>query len=141
MKLMKENKRVSDYNSENLMYIVIERILSLTEFQSLDCVMHQPLKMLIKDPFKLNEDECKYAMNILTHTDFLIFSRIDKMPVLVVEVDGYAYHANSPKQLERDNMKNEILRKYEIPIIRIKTNESGEEVKLREKLAQVLRTG
>ena len=136
--VMKRNKNVSEYKSENLMNMVIEKVLSLPEFQSLNRVIHQPLKMLIKDPVKLNDDECKYAMNILTHTDFVIFNKLDKMPVLVVEVDGYAYHANNLKQLERDNIKDNILHKYDIPILRIKTNESGEENKLRQKLMEIL---
>ncbi|MGH4137708.1 DUF2726 domain-containing protein [Clostridium sp.] len=59
---------------------------------------------------------------------------IDKMPVLVVEVDGYAFHANNKVQLERDKMKDEILRKYSIPILRVSTNESGEELRLYNKL-------
>jgi hypothetical protein len=40
--------------------------------------------------------------------------------------------------LERDKMKDRILQKYGIPIIRIKTNESGEETRLRNKLNQIL---
>lgn len=139
--VMKNSKNISEYKSENLMNIVIEKVLSLPEFQSLDRVIHQPLKMLIKDPAKLNDDECKYAMNILTHTDFVIFNKLDKMPVLVVEVDGYSYHANNPKQLERDKMKDGILQKYDIPILRIRTNESGEERKLRQKLIEILKLG
>ncbi|GKU24356.1 hypothetical protein CFOLD11_11820 [Clostridium folliculivorans] len=77
-------------------------------------------------------------MNILTHTDFLIFRKIDKMPVLVVEVDGYYYHSNNPKQLERDRMKDKILEKYNIPILRIRTNESGEEKRIYDKLLDEL---
>lgn len=137
--VMKNSKNISEYKSENLMNIVIGKVLSLPEFQSLDRVIHQPLKMLIKDPIKLNADECKYAMNILTHTDFAIFNKLDKMPVLIVEVDGYAYHVNNPKQLQRDKMKDCILQKYDIPILRIKTNESGEESKLRQKLIEILK--
>lgn len=137
--IMKSTKNVSEYKSENLMNMVIEKVLSAPEFQNLNRIMHQPLKMLIKDPIKLNDDECKYAMNILTHTDFVIFNKLDKMPVLVVEVDGYAYHANNPKQLEHDKMKDDILQKYNIPILRIKTNESGEEKKLRQKLIKLLK--
>jgi len=37
---------------------------------------------------------------------------MDKMPLLVVEVDGYAFHVNNPKQLERNKMKDAILQKY-----------------------------
>ncbi len=94
--------------------------------------------MLIRNLEKLDDQECHFVMNILTHTDFLIFNKLDKKPVLVVEVDGYAFHANNPKQLERDQMKDQILHKYGIPILRLATNESGEEARLRNKLNQIL---
>ena len=137
--IMKKKKHVSEYETENLMNVVIENVLRQPEFQNLDRVMHQPLKMLIRNPDKLDDAECQFAMNISTHTDFVIFNRLDKMPVLVVEVDGYAFHANNPKQLERDKMKDTILQKYGIPILRIRTNESGEEMRLRDKLLQILK--
>lgn len=66
------------------------------------------------------------------------FNKLDKMPVLVAEVDGYAFHANNPKQLERDKMKDDILWRYGIPMLRLKTNESREEERLYNKLIQVL---
>lgn len=135
---IKNVKNVSEYESENLMNKVIENVLSLLEFQNLNRVLHLPLKMLLKDTSKLDADEIKYAMNILTHTDFVIFNKLDKMPVLVVEVDGYAYHANNPKQLQRDRMKDSILNKYNIPILRINTNGSGEEARLKQRLEEIL---
>jgi very-short-patch-repair endonuclease len=95
--------------------------------------------MLLKDTAKLNDEELRFAMNILTHTDFIIFNKLDKMPVLVVEVDGYSYHANNPKQLKRDRIKDGILHKYNIPILRVGTNESGEEEKLHKKLKEILK--
>ena len=76
-------------------------------------------------------------MNVFTHTDFLIFNRIDKSPVLVVEVDGYTFHANNPKQLARDKMKDDILQKYNIPIIHFGTNCSNEEKRLYEFFASI----
>jgi len=138
---MKNSKNVSEYQSENLMNAVIENVLAYPAFQNLDRILHQPLKMLIRDPIKLTELEIKYSMNILTHTDFVIFNKLDKKPILVVEVDGYAYHANNPKQLMRDKMKDGILEKYGIPVMRIKTNDSGEANKLRIKLAEILGLG
>lgn len=123
------------------MNAVIEKVLIEPEFHNLGHVMHQPLKMLIRNPEKLDEAECNYAMNVLTHTDFLIYNKLDKMPVLVVEVDGYAYHANNPKQQERDKMKDRILQKYEIPILRVSTVESSEEARLRNTLSEVLTSG
>jgi len=100
--------------------------------------MHQPLKMLIRNPEKLNDNELQFAMNNLTHTDFVIFNKLDKMPVLMVEVDVYEFHVNNPKSA-RDRMKDTILEKYEIPILRLKTNESGEEAQLCSKLKEILK--
>ncbi|WP_102261170.1 AAA domain-containing protein [Mesobacillus jeotgali] len=139
LKELKSSKKVSKYQSENFMNNVIDKILSLPEFQNLSHVLHQPLRMLIKDTSKLTQEERKYALNVLTHTDFVIFNKVDKKPVLVVEVDGHAYHANNPIQLKRDRMKDSILKKYNIPIIRMETTGSNEETRLREKLQEVLR--
>ena len=61
--------------------------------------------------------------------DFLIFSRLTHQPILVVEVDGFAYH-NNEKQRERDQVKNAILEKYNVPILRLSTVGSEEKQKL-----------
>lgn len=139
LEFFKKNKKVSKYNSENLMNALIEKALNYEEFKSLSKVLHYPLNMLIRDTSKLDEKELKYVTNSLTHTDFFIFRKIDKAPVLVVEVDGYAFHSNNPKQLERDKMKDRILEKYNITILRLATNGSGEEEKLKEKLSEILK--
>lgn len=136
--LLKKNRKVSQYPSEILLNIIIEKILIQPEFQSLGHVLHQPLRMLIKDPSLLSQEEQKYAMNILTHVDFMIYSKLDKLPVLAVEVDGHRFHANNPVQLKRDEMKDRILEKYGIPLIRLKTTGSQEEKRLREKLGELL---
>lgn len=134
---LKKGRKVSEYNSENLMEPIIQKVLEEQDFQGLDRVLHQPLRMLIRDTQLLTTEEYHFVMNPWTHTDFLIFNRIDKSPVLVVEVDGYQFHAGDPTQLARDKMKDEILRKYGIPILRFSTNGSEEERKLREKLLEI----
>lgn len=139
LEVTKNTKKVSSYHSENLMNIVVKKVLSQSEFKDLGYVLHQPLRMLIKDTSKLTNDERKYAMNILTHTDFVIFNKMDKQPVLVVEVDGYAFHANNHAQLKRDEMKDQILEKYGIPIIRMKTTGSQEEKVLQKRLLEVMK--
>ncbi len=139
LEVMKKSKKVSLYQSEILMNRVIEKVLDSPEFQGLSSVIHQPLSMLIRDPSKLTKEEYKYVKNILTHTDFVIFNKVDKMPVLVVEVDGHAYHTNNIAQQKRDHMKDEILKKYNIPFIRMKTTGSEEEKRLRAKLSEILK--
>lgn len=136
--LLAKQKRVSEYDSENLMYGVIRKVLAQEAFSKLDVVLHVPLKMIIRDPHHLNDEETAYAMNILTHVDFLIFDKLSKQPILVVEVDGYAFHNQNTRQYQRDKLKDEILRKYNIPIIRFKTNESNEEKRLSETLNYIL---
>lgn len=123
---LKNHKKISEYDSENLMYVLIEELLRDSRYSSLDVVCHFPMNMLIRNLVLLNEQECKYAMNPATHIDFLIYNRISKKPVLAIEVDGYEYHKNGTVQAARDMLKNHILQLYQIPLLRFQTNGSGE---------------
>lgn len=133
-KVLAKYGRSSDYDSENLMYAVIRDVLAKDDFSKYDVAVHVPLKHLISDYSKLTDEECRFAMNRNSHVDFMIFSKLDYQPVLAVEVDGYAFHVENEKQQERDILKNNILKKYEIPIERFATTGSGE----KERLAAVL---
>ena len=116
------------------MYSLIDNIISNNKYSKLDVVCHFPLNMLIRDPKLLSERECQYAMNPATHLDFLIYNRIGKKPVLAIEVDGYKYHKEDTTQVSRDLMKNHIMEMYKIPLLRFKTNGSGEKEKIIEML-------
>ena len=135
---LKKHKKISEYDSENLMYSLIEEIIADNKYSSLDVVCHFPLNMLIKNPELLNELECQYAMNAATHLDFLIYNRIGKKPVLAIEVDGYEYHKENTVQASRDFLKNHIMELYEIPLLRFKTNGSGEREKIIEMLDKLV---
>ena len=56
----------------------------------------------------------------------------------MVEVDGYKYHKEDNKQKERDVLKNNILSKYNIPLIRLTTNANREESIIRSKLDEIV---
>lgn len=131
---LQKHKRVSEYDSENLMYSLIDDIIADNKYSRLDVVCHFPLNMLIKNPELLNERECRYAMNPAAHVDFLIYNRISKKPVLAIEVDGYEYHKKATIQASRDSLKDHILELYGIPLLRFKTNGSGEKEKIIEML-------
>jgi len=135
---LQKHKRVSKYDSENLMYSLVEEIISDNKYASLDVVCHFPLNMLIRNPELLNEKECRYAMNPATHLDFLIYNRIGKKPVLAIEVDGYGYHKEDTVQASRDMLKDHIMELYEIPLLRFKTNGSGEKEKIVETLEKLV---
>lgn len=123
---LKKHKKISEYDSENLMYLLIEEIIADSRYSDLDVVCHYPLKMLIQNTALLNEEEYKYAMNPLTHLDFLIYNKIGKKPVLAIEVDGYKYHEEYTVQSSRDLLKDHLLELYDIPLLRFKTNGSKE---------------
>lgn len=136
---LKKHRRISEYDSENLMYALLCDTVREEGYTEFGVICHQPLNMLIRDPKLLNEDECRYAMNPSTHLDFLIYNRISKKPVLAVEVDGYTFHKEGTAQAERDKMKNHILDLYDIPYLRFATNGSGEKEKLTQTLHNVLK--
>ncbi|WP_426348822.1 AAA domain-containing protein [Alloiococcus sp. CFN-8] len=138
---LKNHKKVSQYDSENLMYTIITDVLKSIDIATLDVICHQPLNMLIRDLKLLNEREIKYVMNPATHIDFLIYNKISKNPVLAIEVDGYIFHNATTSQSKRDEMKNHILKLYNIPLIRLATTGSQEKEVLYRKLKDLLVTG
>jgi hypothetical protein len=131
---LKKYKRISEYDSENLLYSVVEDILRKEEFQKVGCAIHVSLVTLIKDYALLSEEEKVYAKNPLTHVDFLLFNKMDKAPFVAIEVDGTSFHAAGSKQAERDVRKDSIFQKCGIPLLRIKTNESGEKEQIESNL-------
>ena len=135
---LQKHKKVSKYDSENLMYSLIEDIICANKYSSLDVVCNFPLNMLIKNPELLNEQECRYALNPATHLDYLIYNRIGKKPVLAIEVDGYEYHKEDTVQASRDLLKNHIMELYEVPLLRFMTNGSGEKEKIIEMLDKLV---
>lgn len=128
---LQKHKRISEYDSENLIYAVIQEILSQEEFSIISCGVHISVVTLIKDYTPLTEDECRYARNPLTHIDFLLFHKMDKRPVLAIEVDGTSFHTIGSKQGERDEKKDHIMNKCGIPLLRLRTDGSGEKEKIR----------
>jgi len=136
-KFLQNTKNISKFKSENLMNSVIEKVLSNESYTHLDKVFNLPLNRLIKDTSLLTPDEKKFSQNDWTHLDFLIYNKINKQAVLAIEVDGVKYHENNPVQLKRDALKDNILKKYNIPIIRFPTNGSEEEKKLLKKLKDI----
>lgn len=122
---------VSEFDSENIAYNVIATIFRKNNDMScLEVIPHYHLSSLINDTSLLTEDEYKFARSSWSHVDFLIENRVSKQPVLVIEVDGFAYHHKGTKQAERDKLKDSILNKYGIPLLRLSTAGSGEVEKI-----------
>lgn len=131
MQYLKGHKKISKYDSENLTFSLLEKTLSeYPEFNHLGVFCHTPLRNVIRDWSSLNEQEQMYISHYSTHLDFLIINHVTKKPVLAIETDGYTYHNDETEQHQRDLLKNHILEVYNLPLLRLKTNESGEKEKI-----------
>lgn len=136
---LSKHKKVSEYDSENLTFALIKDILQEdVNRHHLNTICHLPLYMLIQDYTLLDEEEKKYATNINTHIDFLIYNRVSKQPVLAIETDGYSFHKTGSDQSKRDIKKDRILQLYEIPLVRLSTIGSNEKRIIEEQLDKVL---
>ena len=128
-------KRVSQMDSENLMFGLIEDVLKEEGLDGYGVHVHVPLRILLRDTSLLEtERERQYALNGLTHVDFLIFEKMGRSIVAVIEVDGWAFHKQGSVQAERDALKDSICSRYGIPLFRFSTTGSGEKERLRELL-------
>lgn len=98
---------------------------------------HIPLAKVIKIDEALTQEEKLYAQNPLTHFDFIIYHIMDKVPLLAVEIDGYAFH-HTHKQLNRDRLKDSICKKHNFPLLRLSTTQSAESKRLKDMLQALL---
>lgn len=85
-----------------------------------------PLINVLVNTNLLSEEEKAFARNVWTHIDFVIFNKMNKKILLAIEVDGYYFHREGTEQQKRDNIKNKILYKYDVPLIRLSTVGSDE---------------
>ena len=58
--------------------------------------------------------------------------------MLAIEVDGYRYHKLNDAQIERDKLKDSILKKMNLPLVRCGIESSGEKEKIEAALKDLL---
>ena len=139
LKYLKGKKRISEYDSENITYNFINNLIKEKNFDNLDVAVHVPLSDVVDGLEKLTPAEWKFVNKTWTHIDFVIFNKMDKKTVIAVEVDGYFYHKEGTAQEKRDKVKDRILEKYGIPLVRLATMKSDERKILEEKMEMVFR--
>ena len=137
-KYLKNKRKISLYDSENIAFHFINELLQKGGFSNLSVACHIPLLRVINGVLKLDEKELKYAQNPRTHIDFVIYNKMDKMPLLGIEIDGYAFHNENAAQTRRDELKNAILAKYNFTLLRLNTTQSGEEKRIINALEKIV---
>ena len=132
---------ISKYPSENLIYDLIKEILKEEIFKRFDVLHEYPLNIIVPQNLFLEGREAEYASHPKTHLDFLIYDTVTLQPLMAIEVDGTSYHSEGSKQKERDKLKNEILKKIGLPLLRLVTDGSGEKQKIIEMLTAAVQGG
>ncbi len=127
-KMLKVRKRISEYDSENLTYMMLTDILEDHPEYGVQCF--EPLSMIARDMSELTDEEVLYASNPATHIDFMIYNKYSKQPVVAIETDGYMYHKKGTAQYYRDIKKDHILEKIGLKMVRLNTNGSNEKTKV-----------
>ena len=110
----------SKFKSENIMDTILNNEFKKDEYRDYCYDREMVLRNFFKTIDNLNEEEKKYVNNG-ARIDFVIYDKMNNKPVLFIEVDGFEYHKNNPKQLEKDKLKDSIARKNGIDILRFET--------------------
>ena len=111
----------SRYKSEQIVAQLLREALSAPACQALK--YHTQIQLdKLASPGSLDWTEPQRAFMRRASCDFVIYFKVGKKPIGVIEVDG-GYH-DLPVQAARDAMKNEILARSGIPILRLRTVES-----------------
>lgn len=127
---LSSNKYINGSAAEIIIHKLLnETVLSKNvQFSSVDMAREYRLRDLIRDFNPFSEDEVKF-MKSNSRLDFLLYNKIDKTPILAIEVDGVSFHDNE-LQHERDNKKNHILETIGLPLLRLSTDGHNEEAKI-----------
>lgn len=132
-----KHKKVSLYISENLAYACIKKCLSDIGVSMIDFVIHVPLRDFVKITDEFTDEEIRFIKTD-AHVDFLIYNKMDKKPILAIEVDGFKYHKQNSKQIERDQIKNTIFEKTGLPLERLLTTGANEEERIKCKIKEII---
>lgn len=123
----------SRYKSEQIVAQLLREALSAPTYQSL--MYHAQIKLdQIASPSNLDWTDRERSFMARASCDFVIYFKVGKIPVGVIEVDG-GYH-DRPDQVARDALKNGVLAKSGIPILRLRTVESRIEERIGDFIAQ-----
>lgn len=119
-RLLPKNQRSE---AEKIFFLVLKDILEKDEYKSLKFHEQNNLIQLVSlknNSFSSRELEFMYQK---ARCDFTIYYKVGKNPVGVIEVDG-GYHESSEQQ-ERDALKDSVLAKAKVPLLRLKTTEAN----------------
>ena len=123
--------------AENVADLCLREVLADPKYSSFGYYTEVPLRDALPNTRLLNEEQRDFVFTD-SALDFGVYSRVTGRIVLAIEVDGWEYHGNNKEQQQRDARKDSIMAAYCVPVLRLATNESGEERRIREALDELL---
>ena len=123
--------------AENVADLCLREVLADRKYSSFGYYTEVPLREALPHTRFLNEEQRDFVFTD-SALDFGVYSRVTGRIVLAIEVDGWQYHGASDTQRKRDARKDSIMAAYGVPVLRLATNESGEERRIREELDELL---
>ncbi|MGF6204351.1 very-short-patch-repair endonuclease/RecA/RadA recombinase [Pseudomonas frederiksbergensis] len=124
----------SEYKSEQIVAQLLREALDQPAFQGITFHSQIALNQLasIANPSLTAREQAFMSQG--ASCDFVLYYTVGKKPLGIIEVDGGSH--GEADQAERDALKNSILQKCDIPLLRLRTIESHIEEKLAAFLAQ-----
>lgn len=129
------HRMISQYATENYMNDLLSEMIAEDPLKRLGVLFQYPLSLLVATGVKLTDEEAVYAGNSWTKVDFLLYDKVTRLPVLVIEVDGMSFHQEGSEQHRRDLLKNAILEKSGVKFLRLSTKGSREREQIKNALA------
>ena len=123
--------------AENLADQCLREILAEPAYSRFGYQIEVFLKDALPNTRRLSEEQRAFTFTD-SALDFGVYSRVTGRLVLAIEVDGWQYHGASDTQRKRDALKDSIMAAYGVPVLRLPTNGSGEELRIREALDELL---
>lgn len=129
---------ISKFPTENITFELLKEICGHSPYSDLGISFQYELRHIVRDWSLLTDDEIKYANNPLTQIDFVLYRKINKEPILAIEVDGYTYHKEGTVQFNRDRLKDSILKKCQLTLLRLNTESHSEQLQIESTLNKIL---
>ena len=123
--------------AENVADQCLREILAEPAYSRFGYQIEVFLKDALPNTRRLSEEQRAFVFTD-SALDFGVYSRVTGRLVLAIEVDGWQYHGASDTQRKRDALKDSIMAAYDVPVLRLPTNGSGEERRIREALDKLL---
>jgi hypothetical protein len=121
------------YPSEDIIWTVLHDITAEQRYAHMTVSPQVLLRNLLPDLSRLTLAQRAYVQHRAS-VDFVVYNQVTNQPLLAIEVDGFAFHENSPDQRARDALKDEILDVHQMPLLRLPTTGSREYQQIRQAL-------